>query len=979
MALSLLLTLNLMTPLTAVQAQEAVDASGNPTGPQSCTGASCTQGFDQGFDQGLSNGVEASNTDTGADSNNQNDVTADASTTTDVDNTSNTNTDAAATANSGSNTTSSNSDASSIETGDAGIGVTQVINDNTTVLGGTAGLQVSGHDGDYNGDLNLGFGSGTANLLNTDGGGSVRATNDTTGSNSTNGTTVTTTTEQINEVQNDGVINNLLELAALTGQNEASMNTGDSAITTGDANVAATLVNLLNTTVINGNLWVTITDIFGDLNGNINIPDFAAWFASYQAQNLAVDATNSNTGADSTNQVNVGLTDTETTTVINDADINTTVTANAITGQNDALGNTGGATVTTGDATASASNVTLANTTIEGGNWGIFIVNALNGWLGFLVGDNGQVQALSQEETLQHVQAQNSNTGADSDNTVDVDHTRTVTDTVTNDASITNVVTASAITGQNDTNFNTGATTVDTGDANIQATTVNIANTTVKNGSLFIAVVNVFGDWFGDLLYGGTSVAATAAANSAAVQVAAANDTTGADSTNEVNVDYNRDHTTRITNDADIATTLNANIDTGGNNANSNTGAARVTTGGGFLAMHTRTAANLVGLAGASNLGIDILGMNDTTGENSENRIRANINDTRVIAINNDANVSTALGSAGTPAQVNTGSNNANMNTLGAMIVTGNASADVAIQNLVNQVILSLAGRGMSVDANFTNTLTGALSTNTAELTAMQRTLVDIVNNGLIDNLINLLLNTGGNATNQNTGEVVISTGAGCVEVNVDNNLNRTKGAKKVAGDTTVNAAGNNSITGPDSTNTTGTTVGQQKTVNVANTGTINNDAQVDANTGNNQQNSNTGAPVTTSGSTSECPKIAMAPSPTPPPSVPSPTPTPASVGGGEPSGNGGGGDQGPDQPMGGGEANPRIAGVTTSSKQPTISPAKGILKRFPVAGGEVYARLLPGHKRLPWQVFIIGSLALVAAAWSFDRKAKAKHLGSIA
>jgi hypothetical protein len=243
------------------------------------------------------------------------------------------------------------------------------------------------------------------------------------------------------------------------------------------------------------------------------------------------------------------------------------------------------------------------------------------------------------------------------------------------------------------------------------------------------------------------------------------------------------------------------------------------------------------------------------------------------------------------------------------------------------------------------------------------------VNRGLIDNLINLLLNTGGNDANQNTGPVAILSGAGCVEANVTNDLNSTAGLKTAtSGGQTVSATGSNTTTGDDSTNTTSVTTDQQAQATLNNNGDITNDATIGAITGNNQQNMNTSG-ETLVGDNAECPKLAVAPSPTP--SIPSPTPAPS--GGGEVSEEDDGGDQGPDEAVGGGEA--RVAGA--QEKQPTIAPQKGLM-RFPVAGGEMYAKLLPGQKRLPWQLFVILSMGVLGIAWSFDRKARAAYLGRL-
>lgn len=966
-------------------AQTATDANGNPTGPTEttgapeCTGAGCNQGVNQGEGQGAdqganqggptpgelgatqdengnwvfpegaantsqgaqqgqgqgtSNGVAATNSQTGANSTNSTGVNATDSTSTNVNNNATTSTTAGALGNTGGNTQNMNTGTGGIGTGNAGIGVTQVTNDNTAVIGGSAGLTTQAHNGDYNGDLNLGFGAGTANLAGEGGLTSVRATNETTGSNSDNTIDLLHRLEEFTEVQNDGRIDTNLNLAAVTGQNEASMNTGNGTVTTGNANVAATLVNLLNTTVINGDIWITVADIFGDLNGNINIPDLTAFLSAAAAQGLLVDASNAGTGQNSTNDINVNIDDQETTRITNDATVTTNVDADAITGQNDALSNTGGSLIDTGDASVTASNVTLANTTIEGGNWGLFIVNALNGWLGFLVGDNGEVRALSQDETLRQIEAANQQTGSDSTNTINVTDETDRTTIVDNNAIINNNIIAAAITGQNDTNYNTGQGQITTGDASVQASAVNIANTTVKDGSLFIAVVNIFGDWFGDLFYAGSSLAQTAATQE--IGIVANNSDTGAGSTNDVDVDVNREHDTTITNDADLRFNVDATIDTGNNRANKNTQGATIATGNGWLGVHSRTVANATGIAaGDSGLVVSMDSANENTGFDSTNRIRANINDDRVIDITNNANVSTLLASL-----VNTGFNEANQNTLGAHISTGNIDAAVAIQNLVNRVIVALANEGVAVDATFVNQLTGALSENLNDLTAARNVLVGVANDALIDTILNLVFNTGGNTANENTGGgsfsgasvggngTSITTGQICVNGQLENNANAVSLTGSVSSDITNNAH-------------------------------VTNDANVQATTGNNQQNRNTMGG--TSGPTDPCRLLAQ---------TPEEQPEQPPVGGGTvddrhsddgDQGNGGGDDESVVEVIG------RVAAAVVN--KPRVSGGH-ILKRFPVAGSNGFATWTPSTSASPWTYLLIATLGVMGAAWYLDQKA---------
>lgn len=968
-ALFLVGWLTLSAPVSAL-AQSGVDATGVATGAPTCTGAGCGQGANQGAGQGenqggpsredlggtvdedgntilpegvedtrqgASNGTSAVNSGTGSGSTNNIGTDVNSSDTTNIDNTAVDRTDVSATGTTGRNSANRNTGTGDITSGSSSIGVTQVRRDNTAVVNGTAGLSTSGHNGSHEGDLTLGFGAGTANL-NGANGGSVRAVNEVTGSDSSNSIDVRTRTEELVEVQNDGRIDNILDLAAITGQNSANRNTGDGRIASGDANVAATLINLLNTTVINGDLWITVADIFGDLNGNILVPQLAALAAAARAS-TTIDAGNDTTGSNSDNTIDVAIRETETTEIRNDADVNTVINAAAITGQNTARANTGGAEIVTGDASVTGSNITVANMTVEGGNWGLFVVNALNGWLGFLVGDNGQVRALSQDETVREIEAHNFQTGSDSDNTITITDEHTETTTVENNAVINNDITARAITGQNEASENTGQGNIQTGNASVQATAVNIANTTVRNGSLFIAVVNIFGDWMGDLFYSGTSLAQAAAGQAGnQVDITAGNTDTGAGSTNEVNVEIDRTHETVIENEADLTFALNAEVDTGNNRASRNTLGAAIDTGRGFLAQHSLAAANTTAIAGPGGLRVDITGTNGGTGFDSRNTIRADINDSRVISINNAANVSTLLGSAGSPALVNTGGNEANENTGGARIDTGSAAADVAVRNMVNRVVLALAGEGVEVDAEFINVLTGALSDNENTLTVLYSTLAEVTNTAVIDTILNLMLNTGRNVASDNTGGVSVTTGEGCFNGEVSNSVNAVD-------------------------------VGAAASLNLDNTAEVNNQANIAAITGENLQQNNTGG-LGGAGSPDPCVKLAAAPEPT---AAPTPAPVPSEgdggqdVGGGEPEGE----DQVVEEREK--EKKPSVAAAVSQKKPrvPRIAAGRLLLKRFPVAGGENIARWLPGDNRLPWLPYAFLGMGVVGAAYYFDRRAR--------
>ncbi len=985
-----------LLPTVSALAQDAVDANGNPTGPTgptgpkgptgapACTGAGCGQGVgqgenqggpssadlgadengnlpegvvdtrqgaNQGKSQGIVNGTTATNSNTGSGSSNTIDSDTNNSSSATTNNTVADNTAATATATTGSNTQSKNTSANGITSGNASISATVVKTDNTATIGGTAGLSSQQYAGTYNGDYAVGFGAGTAALTGASGPKSYQLTNQVTGSNSTNDINVFTTLEELVEVQNDGKINNDLNVTADTGNNAANENTGNGSIVTGNANVAATLVNLLNTTIINGDLWITVADIFGNLQGNINIPAMASYFSGVVGGGLALDAGNLTTGSDSLNTIAVDIDDVETFDVTNDAKIKTAVNATANTGNNDTISNTGGGSINTGNASVAASNVTLANTTIEGGNWGLFVVNALNGFLGFLVGDNGSVKALSQDETIREITAYNDTTGANSVNTIAVTDEQTRTTTVDNDATITNTITALANTGDNDANRNTGQGIISTGDAAITASAINIANTTVKDGSLFIAVVNVFGDWFGELFYGGSSLAQAAASQAAAnqeISLNVENNSTGSESTNTVDVDVDRSHTTTITNDADLEFSLTADVNTGGNRANKNTLGASIDTGNAFLAQYSRAVANVTGVAGPGGLIVNADFTNSETGFDSKNTIRADINDERIITITNNANLNTLLGSLITPALVNTGRNEANQNTIGGGIQTGNVNVDAVIANLVNKVLIALSGEGVEIDATFVNTLTGALSTNLNDLNAVRTVLATVLSDAVIDNIINLLLNTGANMSNENTSASL--SGADGFSAQATGS-----GSSIATGDICVNGVVTNNA------NAFGINVDISQ--NVDNNTIINNDVTIDSTTGQNEQNRNTSGAQ--NNSTGTCAKLAQVPPDNNPPMTGG-TITPPPVGGG--SVNSTEVEAEDSVSESGADSQPIVAGVSSAK---TRVGSNSILKRFPVAGSESIAKWLSGYRNPAWLYFLISALALAIVASYCDKKAR--------
>jgi hypothetical protein len=176
---------------------------------------------------------------------------------------------------------------------------------------------------------------------------------------------------------------------------------------------------------------------------------------------LAVEATNSNTGADSDNDASVTIENNTTISSTNNANINNTISVSANTGNNSADKNTGDGSVTSGDITGSVS---VTNTGNVNGNFDSLLDLNCGGSCSF--------------------SASNSNTGADSDNDSSVNVVNNVDVTVNNEANVDNNVDADLNTGGNSADKNTGDGSVTSGDISFSIEILNDLNKNFIGGLL---------------------------------------------------------------------------------------------------------------------------------------------------------------------------------------------------------------------------------------------------------------------------------------------------------------------------------------------------------------------------------------------------------------------------------------------------------------------------------------------------------------
>lgn len=282
--------------------------------------------------------------------------------------------------------------------------------------------------------------------------------------------------------------------------------------------------------------------------------------------------------------------------------------------------------------------------------------------------------------------ATNDTTGADSTNKTSVQNVNEVKVTNVSDAFIKNEVRSYANTGNNSASKNTMGGMIQTGDAKTDVSILNSANINT----------NII------------DLGRTSGANTAGNSITGAESQNFADILNKNKVTVKNDNTAVLLNDVE------AKSNTGGNLADKNTDGigGKVQTGDAITLVDVINRANdsATAVRGLANFGSSVVG-NSITGFDSMNV--ANIKNLNEVAV---TNVSDAFVLNHVRAKATTGNNTASKNTMGGLVQTGDALADVSLLTDANinttSIDNGLAGSGSTSG----NSITGAESQNFTDL-----------------------------------------------------------------------------------------------------------------------------------------------------------------------------------------------------------------------------------------------------------------------
>ena len=288
--------------------------------------------------------------------------------------------------------------------------------------------------------------------------------------------------------KNVATVDNDVYVRAATGANAAtSTKTGGVNIETGNAYASANVLNLVNTNFINSDYLVLSFSNFGDLNDDIVLPD-SDFFDELLENGNSLPELNS-----SSYVVNNK----------NDENFTGTTTTYAITGEN--LATTTGeghGEIFTGAAKTSANSYTAANQTRVGGASVALIFRVSGNWSGTV---KGLPDGLTWQRTEYGIEITSTGNGALPGTSQGVYNSSAFIASSTNEATLRTNVDVWAETGKNIAVTEHATGTIKTGDAYSSANVVNMVNTNIIGRKWIFASFNIFGDWSGDIDFGGHS------------------------------------------------------------------------------------------------------------------------------------------------------------------------------------------------------------------------------------------------------------------------------------------------------------------------------------------------------------------------------------------------------------------------------------------------------------------------------------------
>jgi hypothetical protein len=332
--------------------------------------------------------------------------------------------------------------------------------------------------------------------------GGLLTANQNTGPNSSNHAVTNENTDLTVNYRPSGVINNNLDLLAMSGNASVDSNTNGGNASSGDATVQLNIMNLINSAIAAGQSFFGMLNIFGNLNGDILFPDgFLDGVAPSSAATSApvcsvgndTTGTNSDNNATCVQSNNTNVNNSPSATFIND--INMAARSGTATVES----NTNAGNATSGPASTNSNTYNLFNGGVFGDNAVLVLVNVMGRWVGRIMNlptfGESSAALLTGNATVQNL-----NTGPETRN--DASYSGTANLDINNSPSgvINNNIRAGAISGDASVTNNTVAGSATSGAAKVASNVANFFGSTLNLKKWFgVLIINVFGDWTGSV------------------------------------------------------------------------------------------------------------------------------------------------------------------------------------------------------------------------------------------------------------------------------------------------------------------------------------------------------------------------------------------------------------------------------------------------------------------------------------------------
>lgn len=269
-------------------------------------------------------------------------------------------------------------------------------------------------------------------------------------------------------IEADASIDNAIAVVATSGDNLIDT-ASHAVITSGNTIAGLNLVNVANTNFIDSNYFLLSLNSFNTVNGDIVLPSLSNFFSHPYIMSDGSSIT--------TNQ---------TATIANN------LAVDAVAGNNTASSSLS-SLISSGDAVSSTNVYNNVGSMLVGGGSVSVLLKVSGAWIGQLFGaPDGNIFDTNGATHTLHI---DQGTPMTSSSAMTRDITSSSTATINNDINIL------SLSGSN-TTHDTDTSVIQTGTARASANLINIANTNVIGRNWILAIINIFGDFNGNISFG---------------------------------------------------------------------------------------------------------------------------------------------------------------------------------------------------------------------------------------------------------------------------------------------------------------------------------------------------------------------------------------------------------------------------------------------------------------------------------------------